>query len=145
MKGSNMPLKYEILEEVKRKILEEPARLDMDEWGVTGLKPGSKWSWRQSEDRRVPACGTVGCIAGWVGIIVDGKIANGYTAEQLLGLVSGSEESLVLRRLFHVEYWSEENHIRHDTAKEKGDLKGMAEACAAEIDLVIQHYRGVKN
>lgn len=41
-------------------ILKEPLRVDMDVW----LKPLNP----ETDDREKPACGTVGCIAGWVAI-----------------------------------------------------------------------------
>ena len=134
-----MPLKYEILEEVKKKILEVPSRLDMKTWGRTNMEPGSYWnSFRYVSFRYVPECGTVGCIAGWVGVIVEKRIANALKAEMLLGTVG---DSIDIRNLFYVEQWSTKNQIRYDEAESNCDLQGMAEACAAEIDLVIQLYR----
>jgi hypothetical protein len=54
-----------LLEKVAVKILEEPARLVMDDWGIV-FKPECVGSQVHSQnDSKVPACRTQGCIAGW--------------------------------------------------------------------------------
>jgi len=52
-----------ILRKVKKHILEEPKRLDMENWLIVGDNV------RIIYGRNAPACGTVGCIAGWVNVL----------------------------------------------------------------------------
>src|ERR1700739_464311 len=56
-----------LLRQVKDHILEEPKRLSMGSWMViypTGFPTSASW---------LPACGTVGCIAGWTVLLHDRK------------------------------------------------------------------------
>jgi hypothetical protein len=47
-------MNVELLEKVKKHILAEPKRINMN-----------NWCYKKPKSRGGPACGTVGCIAGW--------------------------------------------------------------------------------
>jgi hypothetical protein len=59
--------------EVMNRILEEPKRLDMMDWGIhyspsalrRAKNPDVEDFFRVPEERNIPPCGTVGCLAGW--------------------------------------------------------------------------------
>jgi hypothetical protein len=54
-KGDKMALNVALLKKVKKHILAEPKRINMNTWGRDS-----------DEGEPQPACGTVGCIAGWI-------------------------------------------------------------------------------
>lgn len=98
---SNAKTAYGLLEAVKRVVLDEPKRLDM---GVVCLRGEAALAEdflpRGLKKRRVPGCGTVGCIAGW-SLALKGRIGvtenNGSdtnTAATLLGLDCEQEREL---------------------------------------------------
>lgn len=58
---------YEVLQWVLRKIEEEPRRLLMADW-VTMFKGAWGTSGWRIPRRKIPKCGTVACMAGWIGI-----------------------------------------------------------------------------
>ena len=58
MPVSNATNAYDLLTDVAKLVLDEPRRLKMDDW-ITPVE----WL---PEKHKAPACGTVGCIAGWV-------------------------------------------------------------------------------
>ena len=60
-----------LLQAVKRAILEEPRRVNMNLY-VSCINPSS------SAPRGVPACGTVGCFAGWVAVLGRQHLASRY-------------------------------------------------------------------
>ncbi len=105
-------MNVELLLKVKAVILEEPRRIDMNDWGST---------WDQSEagrlGRDLPPCGTTACIAGWAATIDRmGRKRLKTTAGALRSvarhrsLCSAGKEALgldeqVARELFFDEYW----------------------------------------
>lgn len=56
---------YDLLERVCEVILEEPKRYDQGNWLFDCKK---QWDGQDG-----PACGTVGCVAGWIGAMVGGR------------------------------------------------------------------------
>lgn len=58
---------YERMQEVNRAILEEPARLHMGGWCLSFQDPMQAKS--VSGRKSAPACGTIGCYAGWVNFL----------------------------------------------------------------------------
>lgn len=66
----------DLLRRIRDIVLEEPKRLDMDRW-VTMFRGSTLGA---IDDRRVdkhgPACGTVGCIAGWGAVLLRQAGAN---------------------------------------------------------------------
>lgn len=77
---------YELLDEIKALALEEPKRIDMNNWR---LSDGDVFP--ALTRRGYPACGTVGCIGGWVEVL-SGCRPNG--AEGILGLSSAQSNEL---------------------------------------------------
>ncbi len=63
-----------LLQDVKRRMLEEPKRVEMDNWVEK----------RHPEDGG-PACGTVGCFAGWVCLLKGKPRGKSPTAMRILG------------------------------------------------------------
>lgn len=59
---------YDLLSDVIRVIQEEPKRLLMDDWLV---QPDRHYSWTACVAKLggPPACGTIGCVAGWVVVL----------------------------------------------------------------------------
>lgn len=49
-----------LLRKVEKQILDEPRRLDMNQWGITN-----------EPNEQFPACKTQGCIAGWTCMLSD--------------------------------------------------------------------------
>lgn len=73
---------FALLEDVCKDILAVPARVRMDVVAYLKEERGSDWVIR---DRRFPACGAVGCAAGWVAF-ERGVVARGtQAAERILG------------------------------------------------------------
>lgn len=107
-----------LLRKVQAAILEEPKRLDMGDWVFL-----------DSKSAMAPACGTVGCIAGWSVLLnhepdptkaldaVYDLGFNDYTffAEDLLGeaiLILGLEEDPLQYDLFYDLSWPEHFQAR---------------------------------
>ena len=59
---------YDLLDDVCKVIAEEPKRYDQNRWGVTGWRAR-----RIYPAEELPACGTVGCRAGWIVALTDGR------------------------------------------------------------------------
>ena len=86
---------YDLMAAVNREILKEPARLDMGGWIKALNEPHLK---NILGIRRMPACGTIGCFAGWAALLKDGPVATGNlrrerpstgVPERVLELLSG--------------------------------------------------------
>lgn len=102
-------MNVKLLRKVKRHILEEPKRLDMNTF------VSRRMSWRPEEER--PECGTVACVAGWAVLLdridkgkgLPRRVDNSFymrvalNAGALLGL--SYEES---NRLFMFSGWPKE-------------------------------------
>ncbi len=140
-----------LLQKVKQHILENPARLRMNNW-VTNAKiiagDGTLTTinnnefcflgggWGEPDTQPIPDCGTVGCIAGWTVIIGDnieptelGTIS-GITerAKELLRISSDQAEEL-----FYVDDWN----ISDETAYRKAKTQ---EARAKIVGRVIDSF-----
>lgn len=63
---SNAKTAYSLLQDVKKAILEEPKRVNMTTY------------YKETTRRNAPACGTVGCFAGWVCILAGIRKENSY-------------------------------------------------------------------
>lgn len=131
-----MPLNVELLLKIKAHILEEPKRLAMQDWLVTGLKPGSEYH-GDIEDT-VPDCGTVGCIAGWAVMLVDNTNHENLTSRaiQLLGITKHP----LYEQLFYTDQWRQEIKIEYMLAVEDEDHPAIAVATAKQIDWFIANY-----
>lgn len=60
---------YELLQEVKAAVLAEPRRVIMEEWLCKTPVMIHNTETGKDEETRLPACGTVGCIAGWMTLL----------------------------------------------------------------------------
>lgn len=58
----------ELLNRVKDIILEEPRRLNMDDWIIAFQHTG--WHDSGVNFEHAPACGTIACVAGWVHVLL---------------------------------------------------------------------------
>jgi hypothetical protein len=87
---------YGLLSEIRKLILEEPKRYDQSSWllndeDMFGFKYGSEAA------VAVPACGTIGCVAGWVTVLKRRKPRNfliAIEAADILGLTLTQRTSL---------------------------------------------------
>lgn len=57
----------ELLRQIRALVLEEPRRLNMKTWiaAYEGRVRRNDFNYPLTDTSRLPACGTVGCIAGW--------------------------------------------------------------------------------
>lgn len=117
------PEAAKILRAVKRLILAEPKRLHMADWGQRRSGPGA------------PACGTVGCIAGWTVLVSSGlaskwalklldnsafnglMAAAGIKAASILGYPTFDYTGGRLYKLFYPSSWPEPFRIDYHAAK----------------------------
>jgi hypothetical protein len=108
-----------LLRKVKAHILEEPRRFAMGTW-LKKYIPGTLIDEPDSETlemRRVPACGTVGCIAGWTVDLTGGKSSRASfdgAARRRLG-ISPTKST----RLFYTYSWPLKFSERYQNAKTK--------------------------
>lgn len=129
----------ELVQEVKAHILAEPLRVDM---GITTDK-------RESKDNG-PACGTVGCFAGWIALL-SGKI----TQKEVLTGADGDKDAIteaenLLGADIHYDLPADnDNHYGyveafdsgHDIAHYGVGTKAYAEAVGRRIDRFIDRNR----
>lgn len=103
---SNATNAYDLLLDVRQAIIDEPKRLDMSIVCVRGVTLTHAFVWDSDSQRaqrakwESPACGTVGCLAGWA-LTLKGRTKpdennRGYmdNAEVLLGLTPIQAEEL---------------------------------------------------
>lgn len=134
-------MNVKLLQAIKKHILAEPKRLDMGNWGF-----------KRDKANDGPACGTVGCIAGWAVLLTHPSLigrkedftpaklkkfsnAMGNAEEDAPGLLKiniGTAD-----RLFYVDRWPEPFRQDYLDAESGGDRKAMAKATAARIDSLI--------
>lgn len=128
-------LNIELLQKVKKHILEEPKRLAMIHWTLRGL-PGqflTSEGWGEIGERVFPPCGTVGCIAGWTCMLSGMASGTRSSAEELLEISRFESDSL-----FMVEDWPEpiRTQYMHATTPEL-----RAKLAAKRIDLFIEGHK----
>ena len=123
-----MPLNIEMLQRIKKLILEEPRRLEMDSWGYIVPKEQAVL------DEKLPPCGTVGCIAGWANILdeIDRGIAPDHIcinhqrhAARILGLDDSGDN------VFCQDKWPEPFATKYALVRTK---EGKAKVTAEYID-----------
>jgi hypothetical protein len=125
-----MPLNVPLLRKIQAHILEEPLRVDMDNWMGTVNQYGQS-----------PACKTVGCIAGWACVLEptqNKEIVLGVklTAMDLLGIGHDLAD-----KLFYPAYWY------HGWPSKLEDLRvgtpAYAQVVSDYIDYFIEQHREV--
>lgn len=130
-----MKLNVELLLKVKTHILEEPKRLAMNIWIAKDLEPGQLFN--VSPHHRVPACGTVGCIAGWAAQLAEPGVKFLATrANDLLGI-----RYLPYGNLFYTTRWPEKFKEPYNEALDKGDLETAAIVTGNVIDWFVAEYK----
>lgn len=89
---------YEVCEFVEQRVKEEPARLNMAEWRMyfksldiveRGFYGFETWDDKYEKLGNAPGCGTVACLAGWIGTVT---LNNPWSADAVLTLI-GDESS----------------------------------------------------
>lgn len=116
---------YQLLDEVVAAIREEPERLDMGAWSRTPKEVGAMGD-------NAPACGTVGCMAGWITFIADRKVRSnndGTIANRAISLLGA-------------EGWSDTERVRVQLFANSGtELAGTKPGTKAHADAVIRRIR----
>jgi hypothetical protein len=79
-----------VLRHAQKLIKEEPRRLDMRDWmlAYAGSKLAGTLSIPMDDRRELPACGTVGCLAGWVNIATGHHRSNSRRTAGLQSLIN---------------------------------------------------------
>ena len=111
---------FDLLNDIIRIIQEEPRRMDMGNW-ICNPKA-------VSAVRKLPACGTVGCIAGWAVVLHDGVEpayrGQRYIAERAVVLLTGALNQTGTLDLFDgdvFEYYDDEEGFRDYRVLNPGD------------------------
>ncbi len=110
---------WELLEDIIRAITEEPRRYAQDTWreifrddlGVSDVEMSRVALVERVAEGRVPACGSIGCVAGWVTFITD-EIPSysgdtGYKAACILGINPDQRNELFHGNALRMLYWTE--------------------------------------
>lgn len=144
------PEAIELLQKVKAHILEEPRRLNMDNWGITRTRYNDTFGRDKVKDTyaescpvyEFPPCNTVGCIAGWTamlsGIEPDNATLIVDNAIVLLGLsdgTSGDNDPLSYGKLFYPTQW---DGNWGKTYAASTSVEGKAQVVADYIDYFIE-------
>jgi hypothetical protein len=81
---------YDLCEDACACMLQEHARYDQGVYGTTkDINP------ELFRDRRAPACGTIGCRAGWLVFLADGGFPHIADVTNIGGVISGRADELM--------------------------------------------------
>lgn len=139
-----MPLNVKLLLKVKHHILEEPARLRMDMWlkkGEAGADSGNSYpGYGEPIEFTFPACGTVGCLAGWAVQLshptenIQPGIDNVHSSalEEL-----GIDDDISPYEIFFPDHWPPEFYRRYEYARSNEE---RAKIVGEVIDNYIDAY-----
>jgi sugar phosphate isomerase/epimerase len=124
-----------LLLQVKRLILEEPRRINMD---VPQYVEGANNGTMSTTD--YPPCGTVGCIAGWADVAAKGGVDISLRSRMWRGVEVRARKLLNLSKneadkLFFVHYWPSNFYWRYRQAVNPIE---RAEITAERIDHFIK-------
>lgn len=95
---------YDLLSDVIRVVEEEPRRLYMNQWLIIGVRMdsvGEIWLDGSRDTMKPPACGTVGCIAGWVTLLKRETVVElmrGDTQDRAFALIMGPDPDQQARK-----------------------------------------------
>lgn len=114
-------MNVELLRKVQKAILEEPLRINMDNWAFT---PGEQELMDQT-----PRCGTVGCIAGWTIAIQfnlfdsdgDDTLADYGGCYEMAAMSELGLSNVQSNRLFYPHLWPEKFRLALDIRRGEGD------------------------
>lgn len=91
-------MNVKLLRKIQKHILAEPKRYDQDRWLLTG---------KDIDDyvpaRQIPACRTVGCIAGWACVLSNKPLARKFEAGDIAKTLLGLDDSQA-KKLFSPVY-----------------------------------------
>lgn len=150
-------MNVKLLRKIEEHILAEPKRLDMNFFvHKEGLKGNGLYEKGLLDAARYPACGTMGCIAGWAKLLstpelisLDVKLplarqkfmeefrSGGRTIEAIaadLLEISATQAG----RLFYVESWPEEFEEQYNAAEERDNLLEAAATTVARMEWFIE-------
>ena len=135
----------EALRKVKSKILKSPSKIFMDKWRLGRRDCSSSrvdgyvsvYVSYLGDDRNIklPECGTVGCIAGWLADKDTPVLDIEYDAVNKLGLVDNQE---IANTLLFVEEWPAE--FRERLYESRLQTREYARVVADRIDAFIEQY-----
>src|SRR5687768_12958898 len=84
---------YGLLGEVRQIILDEPKRYDQSCW-LMNDDDIFRFKYGDAVEENIPACGTVGCVAGWVVALKRRRTGHiGIDAAEILGLTDMQRRS----------------------------------------------------
>lgn len=120
-----------LLQDVKRAILNEPKRARMTCYVRTGVTP--------MYDADAPACGTVGCFAGWISLLADANPRSRYVqnnADDIAMNLLGRNLNYELRRARPTLYGDNNSTFHVFNA-------GQGDGCGTTIPQTKAHARAV--
>lgn len=125
----------ELLRAIKQHILEEPKRINMSHWLLTGYD-----SMRHLQEFERPACNTVGCIAGWACFLTGNTEASACDVPEegrrLLGLTNQAAD-----KLFYISGWPDDLTLRYCQSSNQSEYHCVrAQVTAEAIDWFIANY-----
>ncbi len=119
-----------ILKSVAKAILEEPKRYDQSDWGERVI-PEDDY-----DKQRLPACGTVACVAGWVDVLTRPK-----TKDAVVGF-GGSERRA--RRKLKLQPWQARELFDGGAVYGREGTKAYARAGVRHIEQFMREHMGYK-
>lgn len=137
-------MNVKLLRKVAKHILSEPKRLRMLNWIMRGapgeIRKAQSDGWGESGTIRFPACGTVGCIAGWT-CMLSGQEELGDVVPNARKLLRINAEAAV--RLFYVADWPRHFRDRYFKAtRQRERAKIVGEVIEDFIKTVSESLRG---
>lgn len=98
-KGSKLPYSdaktaYGLLTDVIRAILEEPKRIWMENWLLDG---DSAQTFCAARGKKAPACGTIGCISGWITTLKPARKVWSGCGEDIIAPATGDYDRRKIR------------------------------------------------
>lgn len=106
---------YDLLEEIKQIIIDDPKRYNQGDWGK---HYGGEYV---RDHKHLPECGTIGCVAGWAVTLTKGKTwmitSSGTYAQHILGLTDSQAQELFSAKAAGArDQESPEDHARRGAA-----------------------------
>lgn len=124
-------MNVELLRKVQKHILEEPLRVDMGNWRIDGkfrleslgVKP-----------EKIPACGTIACIAGWADLLANGRLDEDLIFARAIGALAIDDNQADI--LFHDDEWPAD--LYYEPYESQPGTKEYAACVSRRIDRFIE-------